>query len=224
MGISSTTLPIIHPGVEIPRALNVTNDGSVTHTYTSAYFVNSSVFTPGITGHPTNTEIRNHLVGLSAAVQGSIKNRVIYFNGTTTLTTDYTYAWYFTGDSKLYLLDKPEPRKYLPVSVFSNALTSANNGDIVGSMALSFTTFGNTHQIYEFIQCCDVGVGTVLITIKDRANNVIGSTTLNAASGTASTSLFYSINSANHQFLKFEATTITGNVNNLAMTIEMVKI
>jgi hypothetical protein len=121
-------------------------------------------------------------------------------------------------------VDLTNVKKYLTVPVFNNALTSADNGIIAGSVALSFSTFGNTHQIYEVISCCNVGTGTILITIKDRANNVIDSSTLNAAVGTSSTSIFYDISSPNDQLLKFEATTVTGNIDNLAITIELVKI
>lgn len=152
LGTSSTTLPKIHTSLEIPRALNVTNDGSVTHTYTSAYFVNSSVFTPNITGHPTNTELRNHLVGLSTSAQSSIKNRVIYYNGTTTSTTDYTYAWYFTGDSKLYLLDKPEASVFeqygsISVTTGNNSLTSSDNGIQSYIYAFNHPLMNNTKKL-----------------------------------------------------------------------------
>jgi hypothetical protein len=110
--IDSTKLPIeYNSSTHSAQLLSVhPSTGTMYLVDTTPYFVSSGAtgLTIAVSGEPTAAEIRTYIVAnLTGAVQGTIKNRIVYFTGTTTATDAYTHAFYFAGDKSTYLLDKP---------------------------------------------------------------------------------------------------------------------
>ena len=108
IGVNSSTIPtLFDSSTLIPQTLSVNTSGNLMRTDTSALFVSNTQINPSSAGSPTRSEVRNFIVSQSASYQGAAKNRIIYYTGTDTATDDYTYAYYLTGDLKLFVIDKP---------------------------------------------------------------------------------------------------------------------
>jgi hypothetical protein len=109
IGSDSGTTPLTFSSNTIaPQTLSINNTtGDLFKTDTSALFVSNTQINPSSAGAPTRTEILTFITAQSASYQGAAKNRVIYYTGTDTATDAYTYAYYLTGDLKLFVIDKP---------------------------------------------------------------------------------------------------------------------
>lgn len=92
---------------DTPVSLSLDSAGNLSTSSTAALFVTNSQIAPSSAGAPTLTEINTFLNSQSAEFRAAAKNRVIYYNGTNNASTAYTYAYLYTGDSKLFLIDKP---------------------------------------------------------------------------------------------------------------------
>lgn len=139
IGDSSTSIPQgFSSEASVPRALSVMDDGSVKHTYTGSYFIDSSLITTAITGHPTTAEVVTYLGTLTTAIKAGLKNRILYYTGTVTSTDTYTYSWCVDGLGKLYLLDKPAISKSFMQKRIASDQNVNNNGVLFfGGAAIS---------------------------------------------------------------------------------------
>lgn len=192
IGIDNTTIPPVFSSSTAPYMLSLNaNDGIMYGLTSSSYFISDSSLSPASSGAPTFTEVETYVNGLGAAVIASLKNRVLYYTGTDTSTDAYTYSYYFSGDGRLFVLDKPKEVELdffaLTVTSGSASLTAVDNGitsnlfypagysnsDIVGNFAISWdNTNSSAGQFTAQLKAND---GTIITTLT-APDNTFGGT------------------------------------------------
>lgn len=192
IGIDNTTIPPVFSSSTAPYMLSLNaNNGIMYGLTSSSYFISDSSLSPASSGAPTFTEVETYVNGLGAAVIASLKNRVLYYTGTDTSTDAYTYSYYFSGDGRLFVLDKPKEVELdffaLTVTSGSASLTAVDNGitsnlfypagysnsDIVGNFAISWdNTNSSAGQFTAQLKAND---GTIITTLT-APDNTFGGT------------------------------------------------
>lgn len=218
--------PIFSDPSTSPFTLALDTSGILKHVSTEAVFVGDSAINPSVGGHPTVTEVRTYLVGLSGALQGNYKNRYIYYTGTDTSTDTPTYVFFFTGNKQLFLVKEPMQKMYgLPVTKGGQILTSANNG-ITGDVVsiVDFWDKEHTRLNFKFSWDATPSSGSCDIIVRADFNNAIVYQTtiadMSQAGGHFGTHTGNNVGAANayssYKGYYIELTNITGDVHNFA--------
>ena len=190
IGVNSSTLPPVFPSSTSPYVLSLNpNNGIMYGLSSGSYFISDSNLSPAVAGSPTFTEVETYINGLGAAVIPTLKNRIIYYTGTNTSSDPYTHSYYFSGDAKLFVLDKPKEVELdffaLTVTSGSASLTAVDNGitsdlfypvgysnnDIVGNFSVAWDN--NNSSSGSFTVQLKSNTGTVITTLSP-PNNTFG--------------------------------------------------
>jgi hypothetical protein len=223
IGSDNTSIPPVFSSSTAPYMLSLNaNNGIMYGLTSSSYFISDSSLSPASSGAPTFTEVETYVNGLGAAVIASLKNRVLYYTGTDTSTDAYIYSYYFSGDAKLFVLDKPEEPKIehfsLTVTSGSASISSADNG--ITSNLLYLAGYNNNSVLSNFVVVWDHNnstAGSFTAQLKDNNGNVIS--TLNPPDNTFSGSFSTNVTTTVFNVRKglyVEFSNITGTVKSPA--------
>lgn len=219
----SNTLPIT---VDVPETiynLVLNQDGIVKKNTLNAYFLSKSVLSPitTIDHYPHPLEIATYIATLSTSAQEELKNRILYFTNSTNAAHSVNAAWFYTQDGKVIELYRQVPAVFYQFG-YVTGLTSSSNGSIISTISLNTENYANSTNLVSIRVECKIGVGTGTFTIKQKDGSSLATISIDAVDGGGTLNLGgVMLHSNNGRQLLLEATTITGNIDQLSVTIAL---
>ena len=220
----SNTLPITVDVSETIYNLVLNENGTIKKNNLNTYFLSKTVLTSTtvIDHYPTSAEIATYISTLSTASQQGLKNRILYFTNSTNAAHSVNAAWFFTQDGKVIELYRQVPTVFYQFG-YVTGLTNSSNGSILNAITLNTEHYANGTNLVNIRVECRVSVGTGIFTIRQKDGSSLATISIDAASGGGTLNLGgITLHSSNGRQVLLEATTITGNIDQLSVTITLI--
>lgn len=225
IGTGTSSLPTDYFAASLtfaPKHLVINPDSNKVHVIDSTpEFLADNVINPSVNYCPTVIEVKNYLTSLNFNDRVENFNKYFYYNGTNVSILGYTHVYYITGDEQVIEVYNARPEVNFSFTMSRTSLTSSDNGTIIGSLAIPQKFYINGNYNFKQISAsCKSGVGTINFTIKKYDGTSVSSANLNAAFGQSVSNLGgVTLDSANSHIFYIEATTVTGTVEAMGVTI-----